>query len=143
MLLQFAQVLRDAVRQSDDVIRWGGEEFLVLLRQSNRDQVGSVAERIRSNIAAFRFKTFSSAILSATCSIGFCCYPLCQSEMLGWEDAISLADAALLHAKENGRNRVIGLRLNVDYVDDESRRIILHDLETARERELVRLIVAE
>lgn len=143
VLLQFARVLRDAVRQSDDVVRWGGEEFLVLLRQSNRDQVGSVAERIRSNVASFRFETPSDEVLSVTCSIGFCCYPLLQSEIFTWEDAISLADAALRHAKENGRNRVIGLKLNLDHVDDESRRIILHDLATARERELVQLLASD
>ena len=139
VLLQFARTLRDAVRESDEVIRWGGEEFLVLLRQANRENIGTVAERIRANVADRPFDTPSGQPLRITCSVGFCAYPLCRSEELGWEDALSLADTVLLYAKEHGRNRVVGLSVVVKQVDAEMRAIILHDFATALDRQLIRL----
>lgn len=105
VLTQMAEILKGATRGSDAVIRWGGEEFLVVARHANREDAATLAERIRSNVARHPFHIPSGQALSLTCSVGFCAFPVSVDEPLGWEQAVQLADQCLYLAKGQGRNR--------------------------------------
>ncbi|MBF0372185.1 MAG: diguanylate cyclase, partial [Alphaproteobacteria bacterium] len=98
-----AKVLRQAVRASDLVIRYGGEEFLVILLDSSPEAADAVAEKIRTTVEALDIVA-GGVVLKKTISIGLADFPG-DSETF-WQ-AVKFADVALYQAKETGRNRVI------------------------------------
>jgi len=108
-----ADILKQAVRASDFVIRYGGEEFLAVLIDSDENKTLEVAERIRSSMEGNAFQT-TSGPLSKTLSVGVSMYP---SDTDGFWGAVKFADVALYKAKESGRNKV--LRFTKDMWEDE------------------------
>lgn len=103
VLKTVADILKQAVRASDFVIRYGGEEFLVLLIDANEKKTLEVAERIRGNVEGHIFQT-ASGPLSKTLSVGVSAYP---SDTDDFWDAVKFADIALYKAKETGRNKAL------------------------------------
>jgi diguanylate cyclase (GGDEF)-like protein len=101
VLLGVRAVLEKTCRTSDVLIRWGGDEFLLVGRDNDPDQVGTLAERIRAEIESTTFDIGEGRVARITCSVGFACYPFVRSEpeLYGWEDMLGLADAALYAAK--------------------------------------------
>lgn len=112
VLSQFAELLREVCRQSDVIVRWGGEEFLVVSRFTHRRFANDVAERIRSAIAAYNFDLGDGVTIHRTCSIGFACIPFLPENAgrLTWEQVIDIADQALYVVKRSGRNGWLGIR---------------------------------
>ncbi|HET6897463.1 MAG TPA: GGDEF domain-containing protein, partial [Vicinamibacteria bacterium] len=108
--------LEAACRQSDVVARWGGEEFLVLARLTERTQAAAQAERLRRTIAEGPYTLEDGRAITITCSIGFAAFPFArrEPEALGWEQIIAIADHAAYVAKRNGRNAWVGLGLPGD-----------------------------
>ena len=106
VLVQMQERLREVFRESDYVIRWGGEEFLVLARATHRDDARLVAERIRHAVADREFVLADGTRLHKTCSVGFACFPFLPSEprLLSWSEVVELADQGLYLAKRSGRN---------------------------------------
>ncbi|NYZ63035.1 sensor domain-containing diguanylate cyclase [Luteimonas deserti] len=105
VLQQFALVLAGLVRSSDYAIRWGGEEFLLVLRPMPGESVETIGARICSEVAAHRFRATGHAPLSITCSVGFAEQALASEAVdLHWEHMVELADAALYWVKHHGRN---------------------------------------
>ena len=105
VLQQFATLLGSLVRSSDYAIRWGGEEFLLVLRPMAGESVGMIGARICAQVASHRFQVAGHPPLSITCSVGFAQQALVGSEpALHWEQMVELADAALYWVKHNGRN---------------------------------------
>jgi diguanylate cyclase (GGDEF)-like protein len=100
-LQQIAGILREAVRASDTVFRYGGEEFLVLLPETDLDGAIALAEKIRAATASRPFGE-GQCVFNLTLSAG--AGRLCDNEF--GNDMIARADMALYHAKEQGRNRV-------------------------------------
>lgn len=111
LLIQLSALLTQVCRESDCVVRWGGEEFLIVSRFSNRDEAPLMAERIRHHIAQYVFELTDGHKLKKTCSIGYACYPFLREHpmALSWEQVIDTADRALYAAKKSGRNRSVGL----------------------------------
>ena len=109
MLLQVRDALLQACRASDVVVRWGGDEFLVIGRQTKAGDAENLAERIRSRIAQQVFALGDGQVARTTASIGYACYPFihAQPDALSWEQVLSLADAAMYRAKES-RNAWVG-----------------------------------
>jgi diguanylate cyclase (GGDEF)-like protein len=104
VLIKTAEVLKNCVRASDLVIRYGGEEFLILLIDiKSRDDIAELAERIRASMEATSF-TIPDAVLKKTISIGYSEFP---DDSEGFWEAIKYADVALYRAKSEGRNRVV------------------------------------
>ncbi len=97
ILVQVAQKTKQVLREADITARWGGEEFVVLLPQSNIDEALLTAERLRN-----AFMTMNSSP-SITCSFGVTSYQVNDSFLA----MIKRADTALYKAKESGRNKVI------------------------------------
>lgn len=100
-LQQVASILRDAVRRSDTVFRYGGEEFLVLLPETDLEGGTALGEKIRAMAEARPFGN-GERIFNLTLSAG--ATTLCDDE--SGNDMIARADMALYQAKEQGRNRV-------------------------------------
>jgi diguanylate cyclase (GGDEF)-like protein len=110
VLMELAQRLRAAMRGQDLTVRWGGEEFLVLVRSLPAAQVEALAERLLAAIAGEPVHHGRERI-AVTASIGFATFPL-QPQCLPvtWECAIDLVDTAMYLAKAHGRNRAYGVR---------------------------------
>jgi diguanylate cyclase (GGDEF)-like protein len=120
LLIQLSSLLTKICRESDCVVRWGGEEFLIVSRFADRDEAPLMAERIRKSIEQYDFQLPDGSILKKTCSIGFACFPFLHSDhtALSWEHVIDIADRALYAAKKSGRNRSVGLAANINTGSD-------------------------
>ena len=75
MLIQVADVLRESCRASDTIVRWGGDEFLLVSRFSDRRTGSVLAERIRAAIEPRVFEFGDGRTVHRTCSIGFASFP--------------------------------------------------------------------
>jgi diguanylate cyclase (GGDEF)-like protein len=75
VLMQVADALRESCRGSDAIARWGGDEFLVLSRFTDRRTGSVIAERIRSAIERRAFDVGDDSLIHRTCSVGFASYP--------------------------------------------------------------------
>jgi diguanylate cyclase (GGDEF)-like protein len=106
VLQKFARALNSLVQTGDYIVRWGGEEFLLVFRPMPRHAVPALGERIRRNIAEQPFDLGGGLVFPLTCSIGLAEYPLFNDgeQPLGWEQTVELADAALYWVKKNGRD---------------------------------------
>jgi len=111
VLMQMRGRLEQVFRATDYLVRWGGEEFLIVARGTPRRRAAELAERARQAVAAQPFELDGGLRVAQTCSVGFSAYPLCAElpRALDWHAAIDLADAALYDAKEAGRNAWAGL----------------------------------
>jgi len=98
VLLTFANVMRRSLRDGDRCYRYGGEEFVVLLRELRRDQVESVLERLRGHVANHAFPQ----AMHITVSIG---YSRIDGQAFPAE-IVEEADRALYYAKSHGRDQV-------------------------------------
>ena len=108
--------LCEILRETDMIVRWGGEEFLAYLPAAPRDSLDEVAERILAGIGATVVE-HGGAPLSVNVSIGYAPFPLAVGKQnLAWERVVNLVDMALYLAKSHGRNRAYGLR---GFADDK------------------------
>ena len=98
VLKQFVNVIQKSSRKDDLLIRWGGEEFLLLTKVKSIDNAKKVLENIRNAISQASFE----GIKHITCSIGATNYK--ENENI--EESFKRADDALYEAKNNGRNQV-------------------------------------
>lgn len=96
-----ASVLRCCLSAADRVVRWGGDEFVIVRALSDLDDAARLAEEIRRRTAELRFRISESVSAHTTCSIGFACYPfICEAPAwASWEEVLNLADMALYRAK--------------------------------------------
>lgn len=104
VLKEVAQVVKSSVREADYVIRFGGEEILVLLMDVKEGMSEKVAEKIRRNVESKTIE-FSGGVIKKTVSVGVSEFPKDCGGMI-WR-CIKFADVALYRAKEEGRNRVV------------------------------------
>ena len=120
VLVQFGQRLQGLVRETDFLVRWGGEEFLVVARNTDRSRAPELAGRIRDVVAQSPFVLDDGRTLAVSCSIGFACMPFLRGtpRALDWQDVVQLADLALLAAKRAGRNTWVGLQSGPAAVPD-------------------------
>jgi diguanylate cyclase (GGDEF)-like protein len=113
VLIAVARRLRDALRETDMIVRWGGEEFLVYLPVAPAGRLDEIVVRIMHGVSATAVNVMGKD-LHVTVSIGYSPLLLPPDNIaLGWERMLGLADKALYLAKGRGRNRaygVIGLR---------------------------------
>ena len=102
VLKQAAQILRDSVRESDVVCRWGGEEFALFLPKCAIDDAERIAEKIRERVETLALhEEFYTVPL--TISVGVAEYQVTEN----LKDVFARADKALYRAKASGRNQVV------------------------------------
>lgn len=100
VLKEFAALIQEKVRGEDVAVRWGGEEFIILLSHTDREAAAALSERIRS---CFEQNPNSAAPLVLTASFGVAQFQNSDQD----DDLIRRADNALYRAKDEGRNRVV------------------------------------
>lgn len=106
VLRAFADVFPDILRESDVVCRYGGEEFIVLLRQTTVESASQVAERLRQRVTELNLSRADTQV-SVTASFGLAGTGLLETVDASAADwLLELADRALYAAKEAGRNCV-------------------------------------
>ena len=103
VLKETCKVIQRSVRESDIVIRFGGEEFLVVLLDISPDDSMMVAEKIREQVQNTQFR-LSDGVIRKTISLGVTEF---SSETAGFWHCIKFADVALYKAKELGRNQSV------------------------------------
>ncbi len=105
VLQEFAKRLRTSSREGDWLIRWGGEEVLIVTFDLALKQLSHYVKQLLSGINTSKFVIEQNEIF-VSCSIGACVCPLPNSSQLGlrFEDALALADEAVYAAKRSGRN---------------------------------------
>ena len=103
VLVEVGAVLRSCVRDSDTVVRYGGDEFVVLLVETNADEAMIVAERMRKMIEAEPFVKETGLAIRLTISIGIAAFPEHANTK---QTLLNLADQAMYRGKESTRNVV-------------------------------------
>ena len=130
VLVAIARRLRETLRETDIIVRWGGEEFLVFVPATSSDKLDEIAARIMRAIALEPI-LYKGNQIHVTASIGYAPMPLPPEDIhLPWERAVSLVDMALYMAKLHGRNCAYGIR-RLRRSDDEAMARIERSLESA------------
>ena len=109
VLIRLSDSLRDILRETDMIVRWGGEEFLAFLPAIPRGSLDEVARRLLNGVADMPV-AYQGTPIPVNVSIGYAPFPLAPGgKPLSWERAVNLVDMALYMAKGHGRNRAYGV----------------------------------
>ena len=141
VLREIATGLREILRETDMIVRWGGEEFLAFLPAVPRGGLDEVALRLLSGIPA-RTIDYQGTRLSVNVSIGFAPFPLVRGAALSWERAVNIVDMALYLAKGHGRNRAYGVR-GITRLDAAALQEVEQDIERAWRSGLVEVSIVQ
>jgi len=110
VLTAISASLGEILRETDMIVRWGGEEFLAFLPSVQRAGLDEIAQRILAGVSAVTV-AHGGHTLAVNVSIGFAPFPLsCGGLVLPWERAVNIVDMALYLAKSHGRNRAYGVQ---------------------------------
>jgi diguanylate cyclase (GGDEF)-like protein len=104
VLVEVARRLRDSVRHADFLARYGGEEFALVVPDASPQELASIGERLRTEIASSPFRVSPEVWIGVTVSVGTAGYPWHGSTP---SELITAADRALYAAKSQGRDRVV------------------------------------
>jgi diguanylate cyclase (GGDEF)-like protein len=124
-LVVFSDVLRKLIRKNDFIIRWGGEEILIILNNTSEQYLETFARKVLESVQAAPIEVAYGKQIHITCSIGYTEMPSNMSapELFTLEQTINLSDFALYLAKEHGRNIAVHLSareqvsLSQEYID--------------------------
>ncbi len=112
VLIELARRLGSSIRHSDVLVRWGGEEFLVVSRYTDHREAELLAYRVLSAIADTPFSLGGSGdTVYRTCSMGWAAFPWFPENprAVSYEDVLTLADRGLHRAKQSGKNCAVGM----------------------------------
>ncbi|HEY1470725.1 MAG TPA: diguanylate cyclase [Candidatus Acidoferrum sp.] len=111
LLQEVAKRIASVMRRSDDLVRWGGEEFLLVCRTTDRDNASMLCDRVLEAVRELPFDVGNGVEIHKTCSIGWAPFPWLPEDvsLLSIDNVIELADKALYVAKREGRNRAFGM----------------------------------
>ena len=112
ILVELARLMKKVFRQSDYMVRWGGEEFVAVARFINREEAALLAQRMLEIINTHHFIVSDTLTLQQTCSIGYVCFPpvLQAPEMnISFKALMAIADSCLYAAKAAGKNSWVGV----------------------------------
>jgi diguanylate cyclase (GGDEF)-like protein len=112
VLKELAQILAENVRESDIVVRYGGEEFIILLIDVINDEAAlKVANKIKDRVKENEINIYAGNKLRKTISIGCSIYP---KDSTNFDVVMKNADIALYDAKENGRDQVVRFKEKIE-----------------------------
>jgi len=111
LLIEIARQISSAIRHSDVLIRWGGDEFLVVSRYTNREEASVLADRVLQAVGSQPLPLKGGQRLRCSCSIGWAVFPwfVREPEAVAYREVLRLADCALYDAKKAGKNQAIGM----------------------------------
>ena len=144
VILAAANALKQIFRRSDIIVRWGGDEFLVIAHRVNLQGARSLARRIATAFRSLELDAPGKPSPDVGCSIGFTFFPFEKSspDGLGWYDCVAIADRALYVAKGQDRNAWAGIVRGDGPCPPELLSLIRHDLTGCLESGLVRLVTS-
>lgn len=146
VIKKIAQLLTSTLRASDYVIRYSGEEFLIILKNIEHGFLEKVAEKIRLRIEAECFILPSGEQIYTSCSFGGSYLPATITSPchLSFWDIITICDVALYYAKRNGRNQSVIVNIINENLETPFPRILdLPSLEKAIEAKQVSLAITK
>lgn len=112
VLTEMARRVSSSIRHSDVLVRWGGEEFLIVSRYTDRGEAELLARRVLSAVADAPFHLEGSGeSIYRTCSLGWAAFPWYPEDprAVGYDEVLTLADRALNRAKQSGKNGAVGM----------------------------------
>ena len=111
VLVEVARRISSVMRASDVLLRWGGEEFLVISRFADRRQANALALRVLEAVREKPLAVDGAVTLTRTCSVGWAAFPWLEGDpsSMGHEEVLKLADEALIQAKTAGKDRAVGM----------------------------------
>jgi diguanylate cyclase (GGDEF)-like protein len=112
VLLEVTRRINSVIRSSDFLVRWGGDEFLIVSRYSNRADAATLASRILTAVGNREAGRKDAGIdFRQTCSIGWVAFPWDPGEpnAVPLETVLGMADRGVYEAKTLGKNRAIGV----------------------------------
>ena len=111
LLVEMARRISSAIRHADVLIRWGGDEFLVISRYTDRDDTTTLATRVLNVVGGELFELKDGVSIRCTCSIGWAIFPwfVHDPSAVKYDEVLHLADDALYRAKKAGKNQATGL----------------------------------
>jgi diguanylate cyclase (GGDEF)-like protein/PAS domain S-box-containing protein len=141
LLIQVSNRMKNTLRTSDLIVRWGGEEFLIMAKDDNFEGARLLSLRLLNAIENEKF-ILDGVSINITISIGFCGFPILSKkpDQFGWQDIVQLADTALYIAKENGRKQSVGIKLLDEELTEESCKIVKNDFDKALKNNIVEVI---
>jgi two-component system, cell cycle response regulator len=138
VIVEFARRIKAAIRETDMLIRWGGEEFLLVARLDQTGEFHRVAERIRAVATQQPFTISKQLSLTVSCTTGAAVYPHAEGQTIDihWSKLLQLADAALYLGKRKQRNTWVCIDNILDLAALDQ--ILEQDLElSAQKRQLM------
>ncbi len=145
ILKQFSEVLRKSIRKSDVVIRWGGEEFLVVLKKSDRDYLQVYAKKLYSLVQDTEFQIADGKKINVTFSGGIVGAPFydLSPEVFTFDEFLILIDSALYYSKNNNRNRISIVESTEKMIPQKQIPLLLKDLDWADKNGYIKLTVVK
>ncbi len=122
VLKNIADILKNIIRKDDFILRWGGEEFLVILNKTKLEYLGVFSKKVLDEVRKNPTKLPNGIVITKTCSVGFSYLPLDTNftELLTLEQTINLCDFALYKAKQNGKDCAVHITLkNVNDIEPD------------------------
>ncbi|HOJ78954.1 MAG TPA: GGDEF domain-containing protein [Bacillota bacterium] len=112
VLREISSIMKSILRFDDIVIRWGGEEFVILLNRTKVNYLPQFLRLLKTSISNHRISISKTQSIKVNVSGGCIAYPYYTSNPRGlsFEECINLADMLLYYAKKSGRNRLIMLK---------------------------------
>jgi two-component system, cell cycle response regulator len=117
VLQKLSKTMKDAITENEFIIRFGGEEFLIIMKNPTEESAQELAAKINQEFAKIIF-TFNNESFSKTVSIGYSFFPSDTNQI--WK-CIKYADLCLYEAKETGRNKVIKFTKKLLKGDDKEK----------------------
>jgi diguanylate cyclase (GGDEF)-like protein len=145
VLMQLALALNSAIRATDSLVRWGGEEFLLVARRARRSGAHKVAQHMLEVARGMTFQLPGGERIEKKISIGFAALPLhpLHPDVGTWQQGLELADQCLYAAKTSGRDRWVGALLKSDQDPAPLFGMESWDVATANELGLVDLLCSQ
>jgi len=114
VLITLSNTLKTIIRSDDFIVRWGGEEFLIVLKNTQPEYLKIFAQKVIATICDTPIIISDTLTIKRTCSLGYTELPLCADapDLLTLEQSINLSDYALYCAKEKGRNCAAHFKIN-------------------------------
>lgn len=142
LLKQFSTILTDSVRKDDVVVRLGGEEFLVVLKNTDPEYIHTFAKKLLDAVAQTPFNIGDGVHIRKTCSIGYTVFPFYTEhpDLLSFEQCVMLSDMAMYYAKHHGRNQAVYFSETANVPDgEENIRHMMSSFDFAERQSLIKL----
>jgi len=144
VLVQVSNRMETTLRASDLLVRWGGEEFLIMTKDDNIDGARLLSKRLLRAIENKKFDLDDGLEISISISIGYCGFPIMQEnpDLFIWKDIVNMADSALYLAKSGGRKRAVGINLLNEKMSASNVELIKNQFEKAIENGIIETITS-